>query len=98
MLIHLLSELSHLVSEFQHVIPYLQPVFAILVFIGLGAWAKVIVSLYFMVMTCNTIELLIMKLVWNVFSAWSSPLYFGRHIMGILSNYTLGFPPQRVNL
>ncbi|XP_061335547.1 cytochrome c1-like [Pezoporus flaviventris] len=57
MLIYWLSKLLLLISQFQHVGPYLQPVFAVLVFIGWGPWAKVLVSLYFMVMICNTGEL-----------------------------------------
>ena len=86
MVIIWLSDLLRLISEFQHVVPYLQPLFAVLAFIGWGAWAKVLVSLYFMVMTCNTIDSLIMKLVWFVLPAWPSPLYIGRYIMKYFSN------------
>ena len=99
MLIYWLSKLLLLISQLQHVIPYLEPVFAVLVLIGWGAWAKVLVSLYFMVMTCNTIDSLIMKLIWLAFPVWSSLLYFGRYIMEVLTNYTsLFFPPRVVNL
>ncbi|XP_061209455.1 uncharacterized protein LOC133212272 [Neopsephotus bourkii] len=54
MLIYWLSILLLLISQFQHVVPYLQPVFSVLVFIGWGPLAKVPVSLYFMLITCNT--------------------------------------------
>ncbi|XP_062480519.1 LOW QUALITY PROTEIN: uncharacterized protein LOC134166665 [Pezoporus occidentalis] len=54
MLIYWLSILLLLISQFQHVVPYLQLVFAVLVFNSWGPWAKFFVSLYFMVITCNT--------------------------------------------
>lgn len=61
-------------------------------FISSGAGAKVLVSLYFMIMACDTVEFLIMKLIWYALSAWQSPLYSGRHVMGIVNNYTSFFP------
>ncbi|XP_065525959.1 uncharacterized protein LOC136009721 [Lathamus discolor] len=53
-LIYWLSKLFLLLSELQNVVHYLELVFPVLVFIKCGAWAKVLVSLYFMAMTCNT--------------------------------------------
>ncbi|XP_062470674.1 uncharacterized protein LOC134161647 [Pezoporus occidentalis] len=52
--IYWLSKLFLLISQFQNAVHYLEPVFAVLVFIKCGAWAKVLVSLCFMAMTCNT--------------------------------------------
>ncbi|XP_065535970.1 uncharacterized protein LOC136014834 [Lathamus discolor] len=53
-LIYWLSKLFLLLSELQNVVHYLELVFPVVVFIKCGAWAKVLVSLYFMAMACNT--------------------------------------------
>lgn len=70
-LIYLLSELLCLFVGLCYMIPYLQYVFPLIMLIILGAWAKIIILLYFVILVYDMIETPLVKLIWYVYSALS---------------------------
>lgn len=84
----MLSGLLCLFSALHHVTPHLLSVFPAVMFISFGGWAEVIILMYFVTLTYDMIDLLVMKLVWCLYSALPSPLYFGNHLLEAINNYS----------
>ena len=89
MLMYLLSKLVHLFLKVRYVIPYLQYLLPVVLFITRGNWARVIMLLYFVTLAYDTIELLVVELIWYLYSALPSPPYFGSRLSETINNYTL---------
>lgn len=87
MLFYLLSELLQLFSDLRYITPYLPYVLPAVIFIILGAWAKIII-LYFLVLIYDMTESPVVKQIWYVYSVLPSLLYFGSHLLGTVNNYT----------
>ena len=88
MLIYLLSKLVRLFLKLRYTIPYLQYILPVVLFITHVNWAKVITLLYFVTLAYDMIELLVVKLIWYLYSALLSPLYFGSHLSETINNYS----------
>lgn len=67
---------------------YLQYVFPVVQFMVRGAWVKVIIVLYFIVLAY---DMMVVKLTWSVYSALPSSLHFGRPLTGTIDNCTFDF-------
>ena len=89
MLMYLLSKLVHLFLKVRYGIPYLQYLLPVVLFITRGNWARVIMLLYFVTLAYDTIELLVVELIWYLYSALPSPPYFGSRLSETINNYTL---------
>ena len=88
MLIYLPSELLCLFSGLRYPTPHLLYMFPVVLFITSGGWVKVIGLLYFVALAYAMIELLIMKLIWYLYSALPLSLCFGSCLSENISNYT----------
>ena len=89
MLIYLLSELLRLFSELCYVTPYLLYMFFLVLFITPGVWIKVIILMYCVTLAYDRIKLLVVRLIWYLYSALPSSPYFGNHLSKTINNYTL---------
>ena len=89
MLMYLLSKLVRLFLKVRYGIPYLQYMLPVVLFITRGNWARVIMLFYFVTLACDTRELLVVKLIWYLYSALPSSPYFGIHLSETINNYTL---------
>lgn len=88
MLVYLLSGLLCLLSGLCDATPHLLYVFPVVLSVTFGAWAKVIILLYFVILVYGMIELLVVKLSWYAYSALSSPLYFVSNLLETINNNT----------
>lgn len=69
MLIYLHSNSVCLYFHLPYVIPSLQHMFPLVLFITHESWAKVIMLFYFVGLGYDRIELLVVKLIWWLYSA-----------------------------
>ena len=89
MLIYLLLELLCLFSELCYITPYLLCMFPVVLFIISGGWIKVIIFMYCVTVAYDMIKLLVVRLIWYLYSALLSSLYFGNHPLETINNYAL---------
>lgn len=88
LLIYLLSENLCLFSGLCYVRPYLLYVFPVVLFIIPGVWIKVILLLYCVTPAYDIIKLVVVRLIWYLYSALLSSLYFGNHLSETINRYT----------
>lgn len=96
MVIHLLSQLcfSPGFCTVIAVVSYLQYMFPVVIFIVLGAWTKIMIERYFVVLAYDMLVFLVSKPVWGMYSILQTPRYFGTHLLnnllGMINNRTYG--------
>lgn len=62
-----------------------------MLFVISGGWFKVIILLYHVTLSYDKIKLPVVRVIWCLYSALLSSLYFGKHLLETINNYTLPF-------